>query len=157
MPVAGNVVRASDRNTQYLAVLRAAAVQSIPDNSATPLAFDTDDIDDDSGHSPSSSNTKYFAQRQGRFEISATGAHGASTAGTSRNLGLNVNGVAVTVASVSSGPRPGGTGTFTQNMSGQIVTLIVGDYIEIVMTQNTGGALNTAANSTVTIRYWGDD
>lgn len=157
MPLSGEPVRASDRDIQYLASLRAAAVQSIPDNSPTALNFDTDDIDDDNGHSPSSSTSKYFVQRDGRFEVGGVASHGTSTAGTSRNFSLYVNGSAVTGATVSSGPRTVGTGSFQQNLTGCIVQLIVGDYIELWLTQNSGGALNTAANSLMIIRYWGND
>lgn len=156
MPLSGEPIRASDRDTQYLARVRATATQSINDSSATPLLFDTDDVDDDGGHSTVTNTSRYTAQRDGRYLATAVGFHGSSTAGTSRNLSLAINGADYIGATVSSGPRPGGTGSFQQNLAPVLVTLVVGDYLELRLTQNSGGALATAAGSNMTIVFLGE-
>jgi len=156
MAVAGNVVKASDRDPPIHARIRSVATQNWLDNTVTPITFDTDDIDDDSGHSTSVNTNRYTFQRDGRFEISAVTFHGASTAGTSRQTDLAINGVAITGAIVSSPPRTGGTGVFQQNLAGQIVTVVATDYAEIRGLQNSGGTLATAAGSNMTVKFLGE-
>jgi hypothetical protein len=156
MALSGAVVRASDRDPPIHARIRAAATQNLLDNTVTAILFDTDDIDDDSGHSTVTNTSRYTFQRDGRFEIAAVVYHGASTAGTSRQVDLAINGVAVNGAIVSSGPRPGGTGVMQQNLAGQIVTVVATDYAEIRGSQNSGGTLATQAGSNMTVKFLGE-
>lgn len=137
------------------AKLRATAVQSIPDNAATPVNFDTEDMDNDSGHSTVTNTSRYTAQTQGWFMCSGSVAHGASTAGTSRSADIAVNGTVVVGATNSSGPRPGGTGAMTQASATVVTFLNTGDYVELRALQNSGGALNTAVGSAVSIVWIG--
>lgn len=156
MAVAGQVIKASDRDPAIHARIRAAATQNFTDNTVTALLFDTDDIDDDGGHSTVTNTSRYTFQRDGRFEIAGVVFYGASTAGTVRQTDLATNGVQVTGAVVSSGPRPGGTGVMQQNLAPTIVDAVAGDYAEIRGLQNSGGTLATQAGSNMTVKFLGE-
>ncbi len=156
MPSAGDVVLASDRDTPIRAKLQAVATQAIADSSTIALLFDTDVLDDDNGHSTAVSTSKYFAARAGWFAAWGTANHGASTAGTTRNVEIAVNGTQAVGGLVSSGPRPGGTGAFSQTSPVVLVNLVVGDYVELRVVQNSGGSVTTQTGSVLNLEFKGE-
>lgn len=128
--------------SQSTKVRRAATTQTLANNTLTNITFDTEDWDDEGIYNPGTDATKITVVTAGRYRLSATGA--IATAGTStivEQWSILVNGSAV-VANVFSCPTqsPGLTSMST------MVTLAVGDYVQLQGYQNSGGSMTT--NST---------
>lgn len=116
-------------------------VQSIPNNSWTPLAIDTTTIDSYSGHSNTVNSSRYTASSiPGYYEVSGVYASASSSA--------NFRGVRI---AVNNSPILGGAVYCAPSAAGEMgvatpvkeVFLNVGDYVEIQAYQATGGPLNT--------------
>ncbi len=129
----------------------ATATQAISDSTTTALLFASEDIDDDSGHSTVTNTSRWTSVSAGWYLCSGVVFHGGSTAGTSRTCEIAVNGTTASGGSASSGPRPGGTGSFSQASPTTLVHLNVSDYVELRIFQNSGGSVTTATGSSLTI------
>jgi len=122
-----------------------SAVQSIPNNAYTALAFNTE-IENVGGlHSTSVNNSRFTAPVAGDYLVIggcgyATNATGVRQAAIYKNGSSVVNGAIVTPTSTNIG---------LVAVSGRI-HLAIGDYIEIFTIQTSGGALNTAGSSDIT-------
>jgi hypothetical protein len=126
------------------AELRQTVAQSIPNGALTALTFTTEDLDDDpagsGGHSTSVNTTRFTAVYAGWYLIGGVVAFTASAVGTRATAwavnGTNVNSSSVLVSASSAFgariPAPS-----------MRVFLNVGDYVELLAFQSTGGALNT--------------
>lgn len=151
--VAGEIVTAAYLNTNVrdagnfflavpLAVLRQTVAQSIPNSTFTAFLFDTEDIDRDNGHSTVTNTSRYTAQTAGWYTVQGSVNFAVSTTGQ-RTIVLRPNGgAATTYKNKQQVPMTGTVG------SGSLVTVStfffnVGDYVEVLGWQNTGGALNS--------------
>lgn len=121
-------------------------VQSISNN-ATPQAanamqWETVPLDVVDGWS-TSSPTRFAPQVAGWYRLSGKTGFAASTGGTVRGAAWFINGAAVN-AGLNRHVTSGFANTFcTVNAPEISVVLTVGDYVELVAVQNSGGALNT--------------
>ena len=127
--------------TRAIAVLRQTVAQSIPANVYTPLSFDTEDADTDNGHSVVTNTSRYTAQTAGWYRLYGAVSFVANATG-SRYAVWWRNG-SVLAGSESGGPNLGGTIGVRMPVRTILVQLAVGDYIELVVAQDTAGALNT--------------
>jgi hypothetical protein len=151
--VAGEIVTAAYMNTNIrdagnflvavpIAVLRQTVAQSIPNSAFTALLLDTEDIDRDGGHSTVTNTSRYTSQTQGWYTSQISTNFAANTVGQ-RTLVFRPNGgAATTYKNKVQGTAVGsvGSGSF---VSSAHFFLNVGDYIEALCWQNSGGALLT--------------
>lgn len=127
--------------------------QSIPNTTGTPIAFDGSFIDTYNGHSNSVNNTRYTFQVAGIYLITGSGAFSPNVTGVrAASLRTNgttaVNGSQIILQTVSS------VGVNTNVPCSSIMLAVnVNDYIELLVTQTSGGALNTqtGTNNTSTL------
>ncbi|MEV7034642.1 hypothetical protein AB0N99_30975 [Streptomyces sp. NPDC093272] len=109
----------------------------------TPLTLDTEDYDSDNGHSTTVNTSRYTVQVAGTYVIMGTAAIATSATGN-RKLGINING------SNARGGVAQGAGLSTNSWCACVSTvqaLNVGDYIELVAWQSSGGNLTTSATA----------
>lgn len=137
-----------------IAELRQTVVQSIPNNSATAVLFDTEDVDSAGGHSTSVNTSRYTAVYAGWYEIGGAVVITGNATGT-RAGQVNVNGAAVNgmnTYALGSVSIPASLVMRTRKLF-----LNVGDYVEMLAYQTSGGALNTdvtgANQSTMSIKF----
>lgn len=109
----------------------------------TPITLDTEDYDSDNGHSTSTNTSRYTIQVAGTYAIAATLAIATNATGN-RKAGININGANARGGAVQA---PGFasnswcTAVYTEQ------PLSVGDYVELVGWQTSGGALSTSATT----------
>ncbi|MCX5285699.1 hypothetical protein [Streptomyces sp. NBC_00198] len=122
------------------------SVQSLSDNTWTPLTLDTEAFDSDNGHSTSSNTSRYVVQVAGTYNILGHAAFTANATGN-RAARINVNGTAIPGSFVkglaATASHSSGVSTSAQ------AVCAVGDYIEVYGLHTAGTALNTAAGSDV--------
>lgn len=121
---------------------RQTVAQSLTSGSYTALTLDAEDVDSANGHSTSSNTSRYTAQYAGWANVQGACAVSSSAAGRRlAKLRLNgvtdVNGSAVPIFS-------GITNTIKVATPLMKVFFNVGDYVETMGAQESGGALNTA-------------
>lgn len=128
--------------------LRQTVAQSIPNNADTALLFATEDADLPSPggqHNTASQTSRFTAVYPGWYQVSATVA-----------FSTNATGLRIT-SFAKNGTILAGTKVYTQAISGNLtvfaarttfVQLAVGDYVEFMVYQNSGSALNTSVGST---------
>jgi hypothetical protein len=123
-----------------------STVQSIPNNTYTPLTFTSEVVDRDNGHSVTTNTSRYTAQTAGYYLFNGQIQYASNVTGSRRALWW-VNGGT---------PTGNGGGFFTTSstlVAGNVsvvappffVYLAVGDYVELAAFQNSGAALNTVA------------
>lgn len=124
--------------------LRQTSAQSLSNGVWTGVNFDTEDLDNDGGHSTSSNTSRYVAVTAGWYLVGGIGAITFNGSGQ-RGTRLAVNGTV----------QPG---TQTQNNTGsaggtdmavgtQLIFLNAADYVELQVMQNSGGSINTQVTS----------
>lgn len=151
--VAGEVVTAAYFNTNvrdagnfFLAVPvfegRQTVSQNLTSGAAASITFDTEDIDNDNGHSIVSNTSRYTPQTAGRFQHS--GGVGMAINGTGNRWTFwAINGASINAG----GGMLGGGGqryhpqTMTSTFNG------TGDYLELQALQNSGSTLATDVNT----------
>lgn len=125
------------------AFLRATANQSIPTGVWTAVNLDTEDDDTHGGHSTVTLTSRYTATVAGDYRVQGRGSF-ASNATGSRGVRIAKGGTAVP-----------GSGNYKQtnavnswaDIGSCDVHLAVGEYVEVHVSQDSGGALNTAATA----------
>jgi hypothetical protein len=136
---------------------RQTSTQSLTSGAGTAILLDTEDVDNDNGHSTVTNTSRYTAQTAGRFQVSggvgyASNATGARLAFFAINAGNN-NGSGTELAAVG-----GGAVTLVPART-KTVFLNVGDYVELFGLQSSGGALGTDVTtldqSTMSVRWVG--
>jgi len=120
------------------------SVQSIPNTTVTAILIDTEKTDTYDGHSTVTNTSRYTCQTgaAGWYLVVGSVLWAASNLG-SRSVGVSKNGVSQGSVSVDCSRldvNPNLTAT-------ALVQLAVGDYVEVVAYQSTGGASSTAAGS----------
>lgn len=125
------------------AVLYQATAQSLANATPTPITFDSQLADNYAGHSTVTNPSRYTAQRAGWYV--ASGLVNFAPNATGWRLGnFRVNGSAYVLASQPAVMAITTAGINTAVSVGAVrVFLNVGDYIELLGNQGSGGALNT--------------
>lgn len=155
--MAGSVLTAAQLNTYLssamsffiggmpLCIVRQTVAQSIPNTGGTAITFDTEDIDRDGMHSTVTNTSRLTAQTAGYYSAYGLAAY-ASNATGSRAAILSINGTGVAARAAFTAAITGvaiGNGVGISTM----VYLNVGDYLELLARQDSGGALNTGVVS----------
>lgn len=151
--VAGELVTAAFMNSNIrdlgnftlarpMAVLRQAAAQSIPNITWTGVLLDTEDLDRDAGHSTSSNTSRYVGKTPGWYLAPYTMCYAANATG-SRWARIRTNGTDAVATTPGRDSRPS-AGAVDTSMSGVGFVYLNGttDYVELVVFQSSGGALN---------------
>jgi len=129
-----------------LAVLRQTVAQSIPHATQTAIQFNAEDLDTAGGHDNVTNNTRYTAQKAGKYLLG--GAVNTVSATGFRGVVWFKNGSAVPGSQIDSAPVAGSEWPVAARTI--IVTLAVSDFVELRLFQDTGGgALNTGVSSDV--------
>lgn len=124
---------------------------SIADVTYTALTLDSERWDNDTIHSTSSNTSRLTATTAGLYEIggSATFAAGG---GNIRLIGIRLNGT-IFIDLIESPPLAGG-GNVTALSIGALYSLAANDYVELVVYQDSGGALNVNAAGNYSPEFW---
>lgn len=125
--------------------LRQTVAQALTNNAHTLITFDTEDVDNDNMHSPTTNPTRMTAQTAGRFTISAAVSFATNTSGR-RLTSWFVNGTELSSAQLEFGIAVSGNATQICSRTREIF-LNVGDYLEADAFQNSGGSLNTVVST----------
>lgn len=130
--------------------LQRDAAQSLASGTWEEISFDTEVWDTDTMWS-STAATKVFARTAGKFLVNVGGFFASSTAGAYRGIGVRKNSTSGNPDEVSiftSLDPQAGFGDGMLACSG-IVSLTTGQYVQMVMLQNTGAGLNTSTVASV--------
>jgi hypothetical protein len=124
-------------------VTRATTSQSIANATDTAVLFNNETFDTTAFHS-TSTNTSRITIPSGKggyyqFNANVTFASGSGN----RELNIFKNG-----ARVSYGPFPGSSSTSTASATSTVLAGAVGDYFEVFVYQDSGGALNLLSDGT---------
>lgn len=121
------------------------ANQSINDTTATALAFNSERFDTAAGasntqHDTVTNNSRLTCRYAGKYMVSAAVRWGNNSTGT-RRIFLRLNGATLIASDICP----------ASNEIDQTITtlydLAVNDYVEVVVFQNSGGALNVEVQS----------
>lgn len=104
--VAGEIATAAFFNTNvrdagnfFLSVpigeFRQTVSQNFTSSVGTALNFDTEDVDNDNGHSTVSNTSRYTAQTQGRFQVSGGISYASHADSNVRQVEIDLNGASV--------------------------------------------------------------
>ena len=119
------------------------AAQSIPHATITVLAFNSERYDTDAIHDPVTNNSRLTAKTAGKYVISANVLYAPHSTGV-RYLRIRLNG-AIYIAMVRddaiAAPETSDLSVTT------IYSLSVNDYVEVIVYQTRGGALNVLSVS----------
>lgn len=127
-----------------------STTQSIPNNTATAMLLDQEAIDSDSGHSLVSNTSRYTPQTPGYHEIKGFGNFAAAANGR-RQVEVRFNGA--TSLDVDSRPTNGAGAATHGNASWKAYFNGTTDYVEVIVFQDSGGAINIAAGSGMTVEW----
>lgn len=116
------------------------AAQSIPNNTATTLAFNSERNDTDTIHDTVTNNSRLTCKTAGVYAISGTLEYATNATGE-RSVAIRLNGTTYIAAAANSG----GISVTQLSCTTQYI-MAVNDYIELIAFQDSGGALNV--NST---------
>lgn len=121
----------------------ASTGQSIATGSGadTAVTLDSESYDSDNGHSVSTNTSRYTIQVAGTYLIMATAGFPTNSTGN-RKLGININGANAN-GGVFTGPAMASNSWAACVCVEQ--ALVVGDYVEMVVWQTSGGALSLNA------------
>lgn len=127
-----------------LAKLRNSGAQSIPDSTSTALTWDSEVFDTVNGHDTTTNKSRYTVQAacDGIYQCRATVAWSANATGN-RRVWFNVNGAGVDATE----NRLAGSSIQTSLTSATLLQLAAGDYVEVMVSQTSGGALALASGS----------
>jgi hypothetical protein len=115
--------------------------QSLTDNTWTSLNLDTEQFDNYGGHSTSTNTSRYTCQLAGIYLVTGVATFASNGTGN-RAVRLAVNGTAYPGSFVKA-PAPVTTASGGQ-ITTALVSLAVGDYVEVMGNQNSGTALATS-------------
>jgi len=130
------------------AELRQTTTQSFVTGTNTAVQFNAEDVDTDvdgvGGHDNVTNNTRYTARYPGWYLISGVIEFNANATGT-RFAWLAVNGTDVN-GSVGRGIADAAGSSVTPSRP-KLIFLNVGDYVELIGFQTSGGALGTVVSA----------
>lgn len=127
-----------------------AASVSIPNNANTAVAFDVEDIDTDSMHDTAVNNTRIMIKTPGLYLIQGDFSFTATASGQ-RVINISVNG-SLEAAENDGSPS---VGAHSSLQTGIIKRLSVGDYIELVAFQNSGGSIASSGKPHLSATWLG--
>ena len=133
-----NVVKAG---TAIWARVYHNANQSIPDATNTALAFNSERADTNTIHDTVTNNSRLTCQTAGVYSITASVEFAANATGI-RSVGLRLNGT--TFLSLQRSPSAGASVTALLSVA-TMYALAATDYVEVIVSQDSGGALNVLA------------
>jgi hypothetical protein len=116
--------------------------QSVANNTWVSCTLDTEQYDSDNGHSTTTNSSRYTVQVAGTYLIIGSIGLVANATGN-RGVRITVSGTAITGSFVKTA-SPDTSGSCGLATAASAVCA-VGDYIEVQVNQNSGGALNTNA------------
>lgn len=124
---------------------RQAVIQSIPNNTSTDVTLDSEDVDSTGMHSTVTNTNRVTAVYPGWYQVSGGTSWAANATGV-RVVNFTVNGTVV------NGSGTGFTSVAVATTARTAVRTIlvflnVGDYVTLSTLQTSGGALNTAVNT----------
>lgn len=122
-----------------LAILGKNGSQSITHNVSANVTWDLETVDRDSGHSTVTNNSRYTAQTAGWYRVQGSVLWASSGTGI-RDCGFLTNGSIQSHAFTGVGSSI--ANTCMQNEG--LILLSVGDYVEFLVYQNSGGALSVS-------------
>lgn len=123
-------------------VMRQTVAQSIANNTSTAVTFDVEDVDYDNGHSTVTNTSRYTAATAGWHHVDYIASF-ASNAANGRSCYLRINGTTDVTGSWVSDQTP--ASAVAAGVAGsRLVFLNAGDYLELMVNQGSGGALNTS-------------
>lgn len=125
------------------AFLRQSSNQSIGHGAWTAVTFGVEDFDTHGGHDLVTNTSRYTAQVAGTYHVIGRGGFAANSTGH-RGVRIAKNGTVVN-----------GSGNYFQSTTSDVwsttgscdVHLDVGQYVEVQVIQDSGGALNTSASA----------
>lgn len=126
------------------------ANQSIPDNSVTELAFNSEVFDNDGIHNNSVNNERLICQTDGVYIIGAN-VDWAPNANDRRVILIYLDG-ATLIGSVNM-PTLGAVPSCRQSIV-TVYPMVAGQYVSVSVYQNTGGALNITATTAFSPSFW---
>lgn len=135
MPSAGGGADISARVTH-------GSNQSIANATDTVLAFSTEDFDTDNIHDNSTDNSRLRAATAGKYIITGSLSWAANAIGT-RKIWIRLNGTAKVA---ESNTNAAGSGESADSIA-MILDLNATDYVELVVRQTSGGALNVTGTA----------
>lgn len=125
--------------TPPLARVHQATGQSIANSTWTTVSFDATDWDSDSGHSNSVNNSRYTCQVPGYYRVEFVVGFGVNTVPLAS---IGKNGTRIS-GSGNAGGANAGAPWGTAKTSDE-VHMVVNDYVEGFVFQNSGGAITTS-------------
>lgn len=123
--------------------------QSIANNTLTALALDSERWDTDTIHSNVTNNSRLTCKTAGLYQIAFCISF-ASGAGTFRQAQIRLNGATFITSSLVAVV---GGGVPTHFNGGTQYELAVNDYVELVVLQDSGGALNVLNGANFTPEF----
>lgn len=112
-------------------------VQSINNATDTIINWTSEDIDTLNGHDNVTNNTRYTAQAGGQYLCIATIPWANNATGV-RRVDFRVNGT----ANKTGGTYAPGSSIESSSNASRIISLSFGDYVEVMVHQTSGGALD---------------
>jgi len=148
---AGSVLTAAQLNTNVrdavnfviappLAVLRQTVAQIFTTGIGAAFLFDTEDLDRDGGHSTTTNTSRYVSQTAGWYQMQGTAMFAVSNTSTGLITGFSLNGAS---SRFGGNFQVGNAGFVGVLPSGATVYLSVGNYVELIGYQSSGGNLNS--------------
>jgi len=122
-------------NVPSCRVYRSTA-QSIPNGALTTISFDAERWDTDNIHDPAVNPTRLTCRTAGKYLV-VVSVEFAGNATGNRQIAFQVNGSAY-----SGFQRTAGDSAANELTTAAVLDLVVGDYVEVVVSQTSGAALN---------------
>jgi hypothetical protein len=120
-----------------------SAAISVPNATITAITLDSERDDTDSIHSTSSNTSRLTCNTAGKYDIKGQIEYPANATGV-RGIGIRLNGT--TIINLAKVPAVSSTETISLPVATDY-NLAVGDYVELVAYQTSGGALNANATA----------
>jgi hypothetical protein len=130
---AAEMVGSGKTVTPYARVYRNA--QSVPSATNTAIGFDVEDADNDSIHDTVTNNSRLVCRTAGVYAILGSAAFTTSSGYIQASIAKNGS------VPNASGSRIAGSAQTSVLPIHELIELAVGDYVELIINQNSGGAL----------------
>lgn len=122
---------------------------TVNDVTATAVPFNAELFDDSEYHSTSSNTSRMTIPATGRYLIGGQFLFNSDATGF-RQVSLRVNGATYIVIDI----RPAASGSETVGEAVTVYELTVGDYVEVIVYQDSGSNMSVAAANHYTAQFW---
>lgn len=129
-------------------VVHRTGTQSIANNTDVAIQWDAEDLDTDTMHDNSTNNTRLTATTAGYYRVHANYGAAGNATGT-RDIFFRVNGSGTTPYKAREIPGTGTADAYVSSGGPLHVALSASDYVEVMVRQTSGGALNTTGANTM--------